>query len=330
MQCAALVLAYSRRLFVVYYHGFKRFDAKAFLAEALAFMDGSCRKCLIDNTSVVLAGGAGSTARPSPEMEDFARAYGFHFGAHEVGNPQRKGRVERPFHYIENNFLAGRCFRDYDDLNQQALDWCRKTANLKEKRALGMAPEAAYVFEKQALIPLPVAVPPVYDLHVRQVDNTGHINLETHRYSVPSRLIGKQVEVYKYPRRIVICFRSQEITEHQRIIGCKHSRSTHKEHRDSLLTSMSKNEPSPQEAALLGQHDLLDSFAAELKKRSPGRGANAFKRLLYLQRTYPETAFLAALKQAHHYGLFNMRRLENLILDHVAGNFFHLDLEEDS
>ena len=49
-----------------------------------------------------------------------------------------------PFAYVETNFLAGRSFADFDDLNRQALAWCRDVANRKPKQALGMSPEAAY------------------------------------------------------------------------------------------------------------------------------------------------------------------------------------------
>jgi hypothetical protein len=54
-QCASLVLAYSRMLFVQYYPRFTRFEAKAFLTAALQFFDGAARRCVIDNTSGILA-----------------------------------------------------------------------------------------------------------------------------------------------------------------------------------------------------------------------------------------------------------------------------------
>ena len=62
----------------------------------------------------------------APEMLAFARTLGFRFRAHRVGHPDRKGRIERPFAYIENNFLAARDFEDFDDLNRQAVTWCRE------------------------------------------------------------------------------------------------------------------------------------------------------------------------------------------------------------
>ena len=90
-QCAGLVLAYSRRLFVQYYPRYSRFEAKQFLLEAAHFMQGVCPVCVIDNTSVMLACGAGENALIAPEMAAFARTLGFEFRAHRVGHPDRKG-----------------------------------------------------------------------------------------------------------------------------------------------------------------------------------------------------------------------------------------------
>ena len=151
-QCASLVLAYSRLLFVQYYPRFTRFEAKAFLSEALRFFDGACPRCVIDNTSVILAGGSGANAVTAPEMEAFGELFGFEFMAHAIGHADRKGRVERPFAYVEGNFLAGRTFADWTDLNAQALTWCREVTNAKPKRVLGMSPQAAYAMEKAQLL----------------------------------------------------------------------------------------------------------------------------------------------------------------------------------
>jgi hypothetical protein len=114
-QCAALTLAYSRRLFFQYYPRFTRFEAKHFLLEAVRFNDGSCPLCIVDNTSVVVVAGSGSDAVIAPEMAAFARALGFRFRAHHLGHSDRKGRIERPFFWIERNFLVGRSFVDFED-----------------------------------------------------------------------------------------------------------------------------------------------------------------------------------------------------------------------
>jgi transposase len=89
-QCAGLTLAYSRRLLVQYYPTFTRFEAKHFLLHAAQFMDGTAARCVIDNTSVVLAGGSGADAVIAPEMAAFAHSLGFKFLAHRLNDPDRK------------------------------------------------------------------------------------------------------------------------------------------------------------------------------------------------------------------------------------------------
>lgn len=73
-QCASLVLAYSRYLFIQYYPAFTRFEAMSFLTEAFRFLDGVCPHCTIDNTSVIVAGGSGPEALIAPQYEQVANA----------------------------------------------------------------------------------------------------------------------------------------------------------------------------------------------------------------------------------------------------------------
>jgi transposase len=327
VQCAGLVLAYSRRLFIQYYPRFTRFEAKTFLLEAARFMDGVCPVCVIDNTSVLLAAGAGADAVIAPEMLAFARTLGFRFRAHRVGHPDRKGRIERPFAYIENNFLAARNFADFDDLNRQAVAWCRDVANSKPKQALGMSPEAAYVIEKPYLQSLPDALPPVYELLERVVDLHGYVSVDTNRYSVPERFVGQSVAVYKLPAEIHVCRKDTTIAVHSRLIGQRDARSTLADHH--AIPVRQNRGTALEETLLRGHHPSLDRYAAALKQRGNGWGRRALRRLIGLKRTYPSGPFIAAIEQALQYGLFDLGRLEALILKHVAGNFFALDAGDD-
>ena len=327
-QCAALVLAYCRRDFIQYYPCFTRFEAKAFLREALCFMDGSATRCMVDNSNVVVASGSGPDAVIAPEMAAFGQIFGFEFVAHALGDANRSARVERPFYYVERNFLPGRRFSSWDDLNQQARAWCEKVANQKPKRALGMSPEAAYVLEKPYLLPLPAHLPPVYQAFTRIVDVEGYAYLDTNRYSVPERLIGKKVEVYKYPQAVKVLFRHREVAEHPRLVGQRHGQSTLKAHRRPQRRQAYQG-PSEEERQLCGESEIVNRYVAGLKKRSPGRGVSRLRRLLTMRRTYPRQAFLAAIETALQYGLYDLHRLEHLILERVAGDFFHIDPDDE-
>jgi hypothetical protein len=81
--------------------------------------------------------------------------------------------------------------------------------------------------------------------------------------------------------------------------------------------------PALEERLLRGDHPELERYAAALKERAHGRGVRALRRLLELKRTYAGP-FLAAIDQALHFGMFDLQRLETLILKHVAGDFFNL------
>ena len=327
-QCASLVLAYSRMLFIQYYPAFTRFEAKAFLTEAFRFFDGTCPRCTIDNTSVIVASGSGPDAISAPERVAFGALFGVVFIPHAIGHSDRKGRIERPFAYVEGNFIPGRRFQDWADLNRQARAWCEKTANAKPKRRLGMNPQAAYGMEKPHLLPLPLHIPAVTQIHYRVVDTQGYVHLDTNRYSVPERFLGKKVTVHKRSEQVLIFSGQQRVAEHPRLTGKRNTDHLIKSHHSSLQRGRTPSGPSPQEQALTGRDPLLDQYVAALKKRSPGRGVTKLRGLLDLKRSYPAGPFLAAVELALQYGLFDLARLERLILERVAGDFFDLG-EED-
>ncbi len=126
VQTASAVLCYSRMLFFQCYPTFQRFDCKVFLTDALRYMGGATARVMIDNTHVVVLRGSGREMVPVPEMAAFGERFGFAFVAHAIGDANRSGLVERPFSFIEGNFLAGRTFATWEDLNQRAREWCDK------------------------------------------------------------------------------------------------------------------------------------------------------------------------------------------------------------
>jgi len=331
-HCAGLVLAYSRRAFIQYYPAFTRFEAKVFLTEAMRFMDGGCRRCIVDNTSVIVAKGSGADAEMAPEMESFLNHFGAVFQAHRIGHADRKAYVERLFSYVETNFLAGRTFADWRDLNRQAYDWCGRI-NAKPKRSLGMSADEAYVMEKPHMTPLPPHIYETRQILHRVVDIYGYVSVDTNRYSVPDRLIGKQVEAHKHWEHVRVFFRHDKVADHPRQIGKHNSRITDPRHHRPLVRAVKKG-PCREETSLLGHTTVLDQYVAELKTRSNGRGIRPLRRLLEMKRTYPADAFVKAVERAFEYGLYDLARLEQMVLSNVGGDFFNIgggdDAQEDS
>jgi hypothetical protein len=285
-------------------------------------MSGAPERVMIDNTHVVVLRGTGREMIPVPEMEAFAERLGFRFVAHERGDANRSARVERPFSFIENNFLAGRAFTSWRDLNQQARQWCDKV-NSTYKKHLRAVPRELFAIERLHLKPLPAWIPEVYRLYQRTVDVEGYVSVNSIRYSVPVAWIGRRVEIRETRDRIEIELDSRHIVTHDRVLTPLSQRITLAEHRPPRGAGIKRSEAHPEEKVLVETAPEIASYISDLKQK--GRKVVvtlALRQLLRLLREYPREPFLAAVAEAARYGLYDLDRLERMILRRVARDYF--------
>lgn len=331
-QCASLVMCYSRVWYFQYYPRFRRLECKSFLTDALKYFEGACKDCMIDNTNLVVLHGTGDNAVIVPEMVDFGERYGFKFIAHTIGDANRSGRVERRFHHAENNFLAGRTFADAEDLNRRAVEFCDRV-NRKPQRRIDGTPMDRYPADQAAMSPLPPVVPEVYQVAHRIVDVEGYIHLAGNTYSVPYKLIGRQVEIRENLAQLRVYHGPREVAVHPRALTKRGHRTTDQKHRPKRSTAGRRSEqPIPEERHLRGADPLLDGYLDKLVKKAPGRGAATVRRLYRMYNEYPQEAFLAAVGEADKYNMVDLSRLEKMVLKALAGRLFpqdHLDHQED-
>lgn len=323
-QAASLVLGYSRLLFVQFYPTFNRFLCKAFLTKAFQYFGGVCRRCVIDNSSVVLACGAGQSAQVAPEMEAFEKRFGFHFLAHALGHADRSGKVERPFHYIEHNFLVGRTFKDDADLNAQALEWMEKTANPRTLREFKASPVARFVLEKPQLNPLPLHIPEVYQLHPhRRVDDYSCVHFDGFHYPAPSAYIGKELLLRETLEKIVLLDGHQEVAVHvKKIKGASPAEplpSIPVPHRVSAPRFL-------EEPKLLELGEGMKRYLEFLKKERGPRYRWSLRKLFHLLCQYKAEDLLKAVDIAERHRLFDVRRVETILLQNLAERDYHLPL----
>ncbi|MCI0569384.1 MAG: IS21 family transposase [Myxococcaceae bacterium] len=322
VQTASVVLAYSRMRFLQLYPDFDRFTCKLFLDEAIHFFGGACRDCMVDNTHVIRLKGTGKDMVPAPEMEAFAQRFGFRFVAHAVGDANRSGHVERGFDHFERNFLAGREFDDFGHANHEARAWCEQV-NGKQRRELHASALELFAKEQPHLLPLPAWVPEVYRLHHRVVDLEGFVHADGHIYSVPYQLIGHRVEVRETRDRVRVFDGPRQVAEHERLFCFEKRRVTDPSHRPprgqgAALT----RQPSPDERELLDAEPPLPDYAKQVKQRGSNRWPQALRRLAQMRRDYPRKPFLDAVKSATHYGLYDLDRLERMVLRNIATEYF--------
>jgi transposase len=326
MQTASLVLCYSRMIFFQHYPRFTRFECKAFLAQAIDYFKGSARCCMVDNSNVVVASGTGAHMIPAPEMAAFAARYGFGFIAHEKGDANRSARVEAPFQRIEKGFLVGEDFADWRDLNERARATC-ELWNAKYSTKLHASRRELFAAEQAALKPLPLHVPEVYQLCTRIVDAEGYVNVNRVRYSAPYRLIGRALEVRETLERVVLYEGPRRVGSHARLHGPVDTRVTDPSHRPPRGQGHSRHRPpAPELIEILQIEPCLSGYLKAFRQHVGERRA-PLRRLLSMLRDYPREAFLAAVADAERYRLFDLDRLEKMVLRRIADDYFPLDLE---
>ena len=69
----------------------------------------------------------------------------------------------------------------------------------------------------------------------------------------------------------------------------------------------------------------IADYVAAVKQRSRKVPGVALRQLLRLVREYPREPLLAAVREAARYGLYDLDRLERMILRRVAREYFLLD-----
>jgi len=324
VQTASAVLCYSRMLFFQCYPTFQRFDCKVFLADALRYFGGATARVMTDNTHVVVLRGTGRNMVPAPEMAAFAERFSFCFVAHELGDANRSARVERPFHFIENNFLAGRSFSTWEDLNRQARQWCDRV-NSTYKKHLHAVPRELFVLEQTRLKPLPVWIPEVYRLHERIVDIEGYVALHSNRYSVPYTWTGRRVEIRETRGKIELQLDARNIVVHDRVAETQQQRITLASHRPSRGEGIKRSGPPAEHQTILQSAPELASYLTALQQHGRKSFVLALRQLLRMVRDYPRHALIRAIEEAARYGLYDMDRLERMILRRVAREYFLLD-----
>ncbi len=218
-----MVLGYSRRVFA-YAYGNERLDALLDGHErALEHFGGIPETILYDNprTIVLDKDKASGAVRWNPVFKDRLDFYGIVGRLCRYYRAQTKGKVESGVKYVKRNSLAGRRFRDLEDLNAWLLEWCVSVADQRVHGTTHELPAVRFErSERSALQPLPShSAPPRERVMTRLVPRDGYVAFDTNRYPVPLEWAGRQVEVQVLVDEVVIHAAGEESVRHGRLEG---------------------------------------------------------------------------------------------------------------
>jgi hypothetical protein len=162
----------------------------------------------------------------------------------------------------------------------------------------------------------------VYRLHQRTVDVEGYVSVHSIRYSVPVSWIGRRVEVRETRDKIEIQLDARHIVVHEREVTPLQQRITLAGHRPPRGAGVKRSDPHPEEQAIVQAAPETAAYVTALKQKGRKAVTLALRQLLRLLREYPREPFLAAVREAARYGLYDLDRLERMILRRVARDYF--------
>jgi transposase len=270
----SMVLGFSRWLFARFVPG-QGLDevVRGHLAAFQAF-GGVPREILYDRMKTAVIGeDADGRVVFNATLVELACHHGFTPRACRPYRAKTKGKVERPFRYIRQDFFDGRRFRNLDDLNRQLADWLDKVANLRVHGTTGRVVAEAFAEEKDALLALPVhPFRSVLKLE-RRITKDGMVSVDGNLYSVPDGTRKRAVEVQVLAGEIRILEAGRLIAVH-RVLAGRGGRSLLPGHRQAGKSEGSRaghdaRLPWPGEAIWQRPLDVYDQVAQALARRTP-------------------------------------------------------------
>ncbi|MGH8567885.1 MAG: IS21 family transposase, partial [Gammaproteobacteria bacterium] len=125
-----------------------------------------------------------------------AQHYGFTPRACAAYRAKTKGKVERPFRYVRQDFFLGREFQNLEDLNAQFGAWRGGVANRRRHGTTQRLVEAHFALEQPQLAALPAGPYRTAVQLERRITRDGVVSVGHNFYSVPDGTRQRAVEVH--------------------------------------------------------------------------------------------------------------------------------------
>ena len=132
---------------------------------------------------------------------------------------QSKGKVERPFRYVREDFFLGGRFQNLDDLNAQFRRWQDDVANARVHATTRRVVAEHFAEERPHLLPLPAGAFQAVLRLERRITRDGMVSIGGNLYSVPNATRRRPVEVHTTAGEVRILEDARVIAVHPVLEG---------------------------------------------------------------------------------------------------------------
>jgi transposase len=210
------VLAWSRWRFVRFAADERAETTLRLLAECFDALGAVPKVVLADRMACLKGGVVANVVVPAPDYVRLATHYGFRPDFCEAADPESKGIVENLVGYAKADLVVPQALHagDLTTANAAAAQWCEEV-NSRQHSEICAVPAERLVAERGVMGVLPSLRPRLGRPTLRKVDRLACVRLGSARYSVPMRLIGRQVELTVVDGRVEVFADEERVASHE-------------------------------------------------------------------------------------------------------------------
>lgn len=228
-----VVLSYSRKKYYSSSLSITSQDVIRAIAGAIDYYGGFAEELIIDNPKqMVITHRKGGIVCYSDDFLKFCGLYGIQPNACRNYRARTKGKVERPFYYLQEHLLRGLEVKNLSEFDVLLLEFIEKY-NARPHSDLKESPDERFLREKEFLRKFPQIDPAIlYNKALRKVSNDGYISWDGALYPVTMQYCLKEVRLEcEFGKKIKIYdLAGQFIAEHTVRLFDKWVRPVHPEH----------------------------------------------------------------------------------------------------
>ena len=220
-----------------------------------------------------------------------------------------KGGVENAAKQVVKKFFVP--YPDFDSFEELNLYLHNECVKLLEKNSKWEA-------EKAALRPLPITRFDGARYKEVKVNSYAMVQLETNRYSVPTKYVGERVTLKVSANKVEIISNNSVIAKHNRMIG-RNQDSLNLDHYLELLLRKSRALGNTKVYKPQQLPPIYEEYRRQLLARNP-KGNRDFVKILMLHREYSSNQITEAVEIAMSYNIYGYDGVLNVIGQFMTPN----------
>ena len=308
-----LILGYSRRKF--YWPSLDATQGSIYeaLEAGLRYFGGAPKRMLVDNDRSFVTDADPASFCWNSHFLELCGHYRLEPMACQPARPQTKGKIERPFFYLEEHFIKGHAWQNFEDFARQLAAFVTDELDLVIHSTTRERPLDLFEAERALLTPLPER--PFVGTHeiMRSVSYDCLVPFAGSRFSVdwhyarqkvwlrPSQglrlsirnLQGQEIALHRLPAK-----RGATVINRAHYVGMRH---------DVPRTWFIA------EQAFLNRFPDQGWFLESLRLQHPNNALSHLRAILALAEVYPDEAMRLAFQQARDYHTCSQHFVRNVL-----------------